>query len=291
MDIAVCGHRPYIPAMTNRHTPASASGPDTEDPDDGAPDTSGPDTIKGAQTLMRALDILDEVIDGPIRAADLARKLGINRTTAHRLVHALRMRDYLSVTPEGYALGPKLLQMGASASEQTDYVRIARPRMEALSSQTGFCVFIGNREGNWSRHLDRITGRQRLRVATAPGDRRPIAETGLGKALLLDDGEANWKKLWKQAHSDATSEAEVNAFLERMRIFKTEELVRHDSELGDGVRSIAAPVRNAHGAIVVAISIASAASYLTDDIIDDLAARVKQCADDVSSALGWRPER
>jgi DNA-binding IclR family transcriptional regulator len=202
-------------------------------------------TVKGAQTLMRALDILDEVIDGPIRAADLARKLGMNRTTAHRLAHALRTRDYLSVTPDGFALGPKLLQLGVLASEQTDYVRIARPRMEALSSTTGFCVFIGNREGNWSRHLDRVTGRQRLRVATAPGDRRPIAETGLGKALLLDESEATWKKLWKQAYPERTSDEELAAFLERMRGYKGEGLVRHDSEAGDGVRSIAAPVRNA----------------------------------------------
>jgi DNA-binding IclR family transcriptional regulator len=256
-------------------------------PEDAAPESS----VKGAQTLMRALDILDEVIDRPIRAADLARKLGMNRTTAHRLAHALRTRDYLSVTPEGFALGPKLLQLGVLASEQTDYLRVARPRMEALSADTGFCVFIGNREGNWSRHLDRITGRQRLRVATAPGDRRPIAETGLGKALLIDDTEASWKKLWKQAHAEAVTDEEVAAFLERMRRYKAEGLVRHDSELGDGVRSIAAPVRNAHGAVVVAISIASAASYLTDDIIDDLAARVKHCADEVSAALGWRPAR
>lgn len=259
------------------------------DADSAADANSTEGSVKGAQTLMRALDILDEVIDGPIRAADLARKLDMNRTTAHRLAHALRTRDYLSVTPEGFALGPKLLQLGVLASEQTDYVRIARPRMEALSSQTGFCVFIGNREGNWSRHLDRITGRQRLRVATAPGDRRPIAETGLGKALLLDDSEASWKKLWKQAHADAGTDEDIEGFLARMRIYKAEGLVRHDSELGDGVRSIAAPVRNARGAIVVAISIASAATYLTDDIIDDLAARVKLCADDVSAAIGWRP--
>ena len=46
--------------------------------------------VKGTQTLMRALDIMDEVIDGPIRAADLARKLGMSKTTAHRLVQALR---------------------------------------------------------------------------------------------------------------------------------------------------------------------------------------------------------
>ncbi|WDF73960.1 IclR family transcriptional regulator [Novosphingobium sp. KACC 22771] len=255
-----------------------------------APEDKGADsnTVKGAQTLMRALDILDEVIDGPIRAVDLARKLGMNRTTAHRLAHALRTRDYLAVTPDGFALGPKLLQLGVLASEQTDYVRIARPRMEALSTQTGFCVFIGNREGNWSRHLDRVTGRQRLRVATAPGDRRPIAETGLGKALMLDDSEASWKKLWKQAHADSGTEADLDDFLNRMRAYKDEGLVRHDSELGDGVRSIAAPVRNARGAICVAISIASAAHYLTDDIAAELADKVKQCADDVSAAIGWR---
>jgi DNA-binding IclR family transcriptional regulator len=252
-------------------------------------ETTPTDTVKGAQTLMRALDILDEVIDGPIRAADLARKLGMNRTTAHRLAHALRTRDYLSVTPDGFALGPKLLQLGVLASEQTDYVRIARPRMEALSQQTGFCVFIGNREGNWSRHLDRVTGRQRLRVATAPGDRRPVAETGLGKALLLDEPESSWKKLWKLAHPDTPTDEHLSAFVEAMRGYKARGLVQHDSELGDGVRSIAAPVRNARGAICVAISIASAAHYLTDDIVDDLAQRVKQCAVEVSASIGWRP--
>jgi hypothetical protein len=97
------------------------------DKDDAPEDTATETSVKGAQTLMRALDILDEVIDRPIRAADLARKLGMNRTTAHRLAHALRTRDYLSVTPEGFALGPKLLQLGVLASEQTDYLRVARP--------------------------------------------------------------------------------------------------------------------------------------------------------------------
>ena len=281
-------------SMVNKKSISEQSSERTADHDtlieSASSDNAGTDnTVKGAQTLMRALDILDEVIARPIRAADLARKLGMNRTTAHRLAHALRTRDYLSVTPEGFALGPKLLQLGVLASEQTDYVRIARPRMEALSAQTGFCVFIGKREGNWSRHLDRVTGRQRLRVATAPGDRRPIAETGLGKALLLDDSEASWKKLWKLAHNEDGPPVALEYFLERMHGYQAEGLVRHDSELGDGVRSIAAPVRNARGAIVVAISIASAAHYLTDDIAEDLVARVKQCAEEVSAAIGWQP--
>jgi DNA-binding IclR family transcriptional regulator len=244
---------------------------------------------KGAQTLMRALDILDQVIGGPVRAADLARTLGMSRTTTHRLAHALRSRDYLSATQDGFALGPKLLQLGALATEQADYVRVARPYMELLSERTGFCVFVGKREGDWSRHLERITGRQRLRVSTAPGDRRPIAETGLGKALLLDDDDASLDRLYRESKDGKLPAKQVANWVAAMHAHQERGMVQHESDLGDGVRSIAVPVRDAKGHVVVAISIASAAHYLTDDIIDGLADQLRSTAANVSAALGYQP--
>lgn len=243
--------------------------------------------VKGAQTLMRALDILDKVIAGPVRAVDLARQLDMSKTTAHRLAHALRSRDYLSVTRDGFSLGPKLLQLGALAEEQTDYVRLAHPMIEKLSEETGFCTFVGQREGEWSRHLDRVTGRQRLRVATAPGDRRPIAETGLGKALILDEDEASLRSLYQKSRNGAATEAETQQWVAMMNEHKSRQLVLHDSELGDAVRSIAAPVRNARGQICIAISIASAGYYLTDEIIPELAEKVRDCASAISAAAGY----
>lgn len=244
--------------------------------------------VKGAQTLMRALDILDEVIAGPVRSSDLARKLDMSKTTAHRLSQALRSRGYLSTTPEGLALGPKLLQLGALASEQIDFVRVARPYMEALSDQTGFCVFLGKREGDWSRHLERITGRQRLRVATAPGDRRPIIETGLGKALLLDDDRTSLERLYRSVEAPQTSQPTLQGWVEEMQDHARRGTVLHESALGDGVRSIAAPVRDAKGRICVAVSIAGAALYLTDMVMSDLASQVRDCAASISGAIGVR---
>lgn len=247
--------------------------------------------VKGAQTLMRALDILDEVIAGPVRAADLARKLDMSKTTTHRLAQALRSRDYLSATQEGFALGPKLLQLGAHASEQMDYARVARPYMEILSDRTDFCVFVGKREGDWSRHLDRVTGRQRLRVSTAPGDRRLIAETGLGKALLLDEDQDSLKRLYQLSQEQAVSPSDMNAWVAAMGEHARRGVVLHESALGDGVRSIAAPVRDAKGKICVAISIAGAALYLTDDVMRDLAEQVRQTAVSISAAIGYRTGR
>lgn len=246
--------------------------------------------VKGAQTLMRALDILDAVIDGPIRTTDLARRLGVSKTTAHRLVQALRSRNYLAVTPEGLALGPKLLHLGRLATEQIDYVRVARPFMETLSERTGICVFLAKREGDFSRHLERVTGTQRLRVATAPGDRRPVAETGLGKTLLLDESEEEWERLYRAARGETVTAAALKRFIAQMREAKEAGSLIHDSELGDGVRSIAAPVRDSFGKICVAISIASAAFYLADRDIDKLRAAVVETADQISEALGYRSD-
>ncbi|MFM6932125.1 MAG: IclR family transcriptional regulator [Novosphingobium sp.] len=243
--------------------------------------------VKGAQTLMRALDILDEVLLGPIKSGDIARKLGMSKTTAHRLAHALKSRDYLTITSDGFTLGPKLLQLGAMAESQTDLVRLARPLLEALSEDTGFCSFAGQREGDWSRHLDRVNGNQRLRVATIPGDVRPIAETGLGKALLLDEGEETWRRLHGISRQGRVTEAEINRWIARMRDAKMRQLIDHDSELGDGVHSIAAPVRNAKGRIVMAISIAGAAQYYGNADTEQLAARVSAAAKAISSLAGY----
>lgn len=246
--------------------------------------------VKGAQTLMRALDILDAVIDGPVRTTDLARRLEVSKTTAHRLVQALRSRNYLAVTPEGLALGPKLLHLGRLATEQIDYVRVARPFMEALSEETGICVFLAKREGDWSRHLERVTGSQRLRVATAPGDRRPVAETGLGKTLLLDESEEEWERLYRFAFGKTVTAEGLGRYLDQMRKAKADGSLVHDSQLGDGVRSIAAPVRDSYGKICVAISIASAAFYMADEDIAKLRAAVVRTADRISESLGYRKD-
>ncbi|MDG5489744.1 IclR family transcriptional regulator [Sphingomonas sp. BGYR3] len=253
-----------------------------------AADATKGNEAKGAQTLMRALDILDQVIMGPVKAVDLSKKLALSKTTTHRLVQALKSRDYLSLTRDGYALGPKLLHLGTLVSMQIDYVAVARPFMEQLSQQTGFCVFVGKREDDHSRHLERVTGRQRLRVATSPGDKRFISETGLGKALLLDEDAAILEKLFRQSQPKA-DKAQVSAWLASMGEHRRRGIVLHESEAGDGVRSIAAPVRDANGQIVIALSIASAAHYLTDDVMRDLAEKVRITAAEISMALGWRP--
>jgi DNA-binding IclR family transcriptional regulator len=154
-------------------------------------------TPLGSQTLLRGLDVLDAVVDGPIPLAELALKLGLTRSTTHRLANALIDRHYLSFTPRlGYQFGPKLLELGFLAQRQADVVQIARPHLERLAAQTEDTVHLGILDAERALYLDKISGRRRVAISSRVGDRQPLTSTGLGKALLLDDNPARWQALF-----------------------------------------------------------------------------------------------
>ncbi|MEP9401006.1 IclR family transcriptional regulator [Sphingomonas sp. VNH70] len=245
---------------------------------------------RGTQTLMRGLDLVEALRDTPLRVAELARVLGLTRTTTHRLAAALVERGYVAPAEKGaLTLGPMLLQLGFTAHRRIDMVRVARARMEALSADTGLCVFLGRREGDHSLHLDRAAGRQRLEVSTRPGDRRPVAQTGLGKALLFDEDKATLAELHRAA-APAASAAATAAWVADMRANARRGHVIHDSVGNDGIRSIAAPIRDVTGGIVAAIGIPTAAQYLTDDKVAIIGPKVAATAAAISRDLGYESD-
>ncbi len=254
------------------------------------PPTDTAAASRGTQTLMRGLDLVEALRDEPQRVAELARTLGLSRTTTHRLAAALVERGYVAQRERGLlTLGPTLLQLGFTAHRRIDIVRVARTRMEALSADTGLCVFLGRREGDHSLHLDRAAGRQRLEVSTRPGDRRPVAQTGIGKALLFDEDDATLARLYREAAKGTIDDPAAADWVADMRANADRGHVIHDSVGNDGIRSVAAPIRDVSGDIVAAIGIATAAQYLTDDRVVTVGPQVAATATAISGDLGFDP--
>lgn len=240
---------------------------------------------RGSQTLVRGLDLIDIVTERPMRVAELSERMGLTRITTGRIVKAFLDRGFLASTADGgVGLGRELLRLGQLAREQTDILRLARPPIEALSARIGLCVFLGRREGDLALHLDRVAGRQRLEVATRPGDRRSIVETGLGKALLLDDDEASWVRLLAQS-DQAPPAAE---WIAEMRGHVRDGIVLHRSDETGHTRSVAAPIRDASGGIAAAISVATATQYLDDARMQEILPDVRRTAAEIGAMLGWR---
>ena len=67
----------------------------------------------GTQAVMRAIDILVAVGDGPISLPDLVARVNIPKPTCHRIATALAERGLLSTSGRsGYRLGPLLRDLG-----------------------------------------------------------------------------------------------------------------------------------------------------------------------------------
>jgi DNA-binding IclR family transcriptional regulator len=241
----------------------------------------------GSQTLLRGLDVLEAVASGAVSLVELAEKLDLTRSTAHRLASALVERRYLSFVPrEGYTLGSKLLELGYGARQQMNLTRLAREHLEALSASSEDTVHLGALENDRALYLDKIPGRRRVEIGSRVGEQQPVTSTGLGKALLLDQPEERWQQLYAIEQGKTNTE-HYKTWLKRMRVYAKQGHAFDLEENEDQIRCVSAPIREAGGRVIAAISLSSAAQYMSDARMASLASDVKSTANAISRQLGW----
>jgi DNA-binding IclR family transcriptional regulator len=255
MQVAIAP--PAVDAFPEAPAPAEASG---------KPERS-------SQTLTRALDILDAVRGGPIGLPDLERQLGLSRSTVHRLASALVERRLLSHDQrKGYRLGPRLMDLGFLAQEAIDLAAVAQPTLDAISQRTDDATNLAIRDGDDVVYVARSASRRRVVVRHRIGDRNRIADTALGRALLLDAPSNVWAEYFPP---------------EERKLAIEDRFTRHVDAEGDRICCVASPIRDASGAIVAALSLSSIPQYMTAERLEQAGQCVIEGADAISRRLGW----
>ena len=242
----------------------------------------------GSQTLLRGLDVIDVVAEGPIKLGELAARLGLTRSTTHRLASALAARRYLLFVPHsGYSLGPKLLELGFPVRDELDLPRIAAPHLERLALLTEDTVHLGVLEQGHVLYLDKVPGKRRINIRSSIGELQPVTSTGLGKALILDLDEDAWIELFRAERAARRGKMNLPEWLERMRRYVRAGFAFDVEENEDQIRCVAAPIRDVAGRTIAAISISSAAQYMSDHRMQTLSKDVVGTARRISEDLGW----
>src|SRR3954468_20829433 len=128
-----------------------------------------------------------------LRVAEAADLLGVARSTAHRLLSALRRRGFVTQDrPNGaYRPGPALYEIGLAAVSRIDIRRVARPVLEQLREETQETASLAVLEGTTVRFLDCAESGRSVRVGNRTGVVRPAHASAVGKAILagLSDEE------------------------------------------------------------------------------------------------------
>ncbi len=252
-----------------------------------------------SKSLVRGLAILSSFSRARplIGVSELARELGLTRSTAHRYVATLLRLGYLrqDAATRKYRLGPRVLDLGLAALESMELRELATPALRRLCAGTGYTTNLAILDGVDVVHIERIRSptQRHVDLDVRVGSRLPAYCTSLGKVLLAFLPEPERTRTLERVSyrrlgpNTLTDRAALEAELERVR---RADLAVNNEELAPGLRSIAAPVRNRTGEVVAAVNLAAHHSLGSlDELVARLAPAVRQAALEISSEIGYRP--
>lgn len=245
------------------------------------------------QSVDRAVAILDVLAsEGWKAGAEVARELGVHRSTALRLLatlerHGLVERDRRTAK---YRLGGRLVQLASAARGEADLRSASRPVCEALARAVGETVTLDVLAGDEILPIEQATGSTSVVSVNWLGTRSPAHCTASGKVILAFGPESERARylarpLERRTAHTVTDRSELDAQLNGARATG---YARTDEELEVGLSAIAAPVRMAGGEVVGAIDVSGPAHRFGPAQSAEIATRCVEAADDLSHRLGYR---
>lgn len=243
------------------------------------------------EKTIRIIDYLATCSEGAT-LAELARELGIPKTTAFRILATLRKFGYAAPVPgtQRVALGPSLVHIGLSAFRRLDLVTLAQPIMQALMEELGETVKLSALGPDGKVYcIDRVEPNTGMKLSVAIGSVAPIHAGGASKVLLahLPPGKRKAilsEPLPRYTVYTITDPVELEAELERIR---REGYALDQQEYAEGVEAVAAPVRDSFGRVVAALSVAYISSPTKREQRGHWVQRVMEAAGLISSHLGY----
>lgn len=250
--------------------------------------------LSSVATAIRLLKAFSED-EEEIGVSALAQKLGVAKSTVHRLAVTLVAEGLLEQNPENerYRLGLGLFGLGTLVRRRMNLSFEARPFLFDLRERTGETLLLGVPSETEVMYIYNLESNQALRMRSDIGVRRPGYCTAVGRAIFAFAPDAVVDRLLaeplvRRTPSTIVEPARLRAILAevRMRGFAVE-----DEESEPGIRCIAAPVRNAADAVIGAVGIAGPSQRLSLAGLQALSGPLIESVEAISRRLGHRATR
>ncbi len=252
-----------------------------------------PLAVPGTQTILRAVTLLKAFSDERPEwgLTDIARSVGLNKTTAFRLLNALESQGLLARNPrtDQYRLGPETIALGARALRSNDLRTASHAILRELADAVSETATLEVLEGANVLILDEFAGPSLVGTSASIGTRWPSHATSTGKVLLaeLSTVERNRmlpRRLTRMTGRTITDRASLTRELARVR---SRGFATAVEELEPGYVAVGAPVRNHDGRVVAGLSIGGPSARLTAARVVAVIPIVQRAAKEVSRRLGF----
>jgi IclR family KDG regulon transcriptional repressor len=226
------------------------------------------------QSVSHALDVLEEFrgdVD-ELGVTELSKKLKLHKNNVFRILATLQSRNYIEQdkTNENYRLGVRCLELGQTFIQQRGMLKQAKPILQELAEKTGETSYMSILRGN---------------------DVMPAHATAAGKALVAFESEEDLRKRFGaelKAYTTKTFRTFEDLYRDIERV-REKGFATDLEEFEEGLRCIAAPVRDYTRKVIGALSVSGPAHRLTDDMVQTaINGEVTRLAKELSTRLGFR---
>jgi IclR family acetate operon transcriptional repressor len=271
-------HRQTLPARRGR-IPAADSGSATAH----------------VQSLTRGLTILEKLseIEGGATLTDIAQRVGLAASTAHRLLNTLEKMHYVHQDGElgVWTIGLKAFTVGSAFVSHRDFAIQSHSYLRRLMDQSGETANLSILDGYDVVFIAQVQCREIMRMLVKLGSRHPIHASGSGKAILAalpdDMVQDILAKHGLPRHTEHTI-VTPDGLWSAIKLIRRHGYAYDDEEHALGLRCVAAAVYDEYSEPLGAISLAGPLSRLTDERIRALGPLVARTAAEITARMGGK---
>jgi DNA-binding IclR family transcriptional regulator len=251
-----------------------------------APVAEAKNPIQVIERMMKLLDVLSYYHD-PVGLKQLALETGLHPSTAHRILAAMAASGFVErADPGTYRLGIRLLELGNLVKSRINIRDSAMPQMQALHEKIGESVNLGVRQGDEIVYVERTSsGRSSVRVVHLVGARAPLHVTAAGKLYLAEFSKDELREYARRTGLPGltpTSITTLPALEKEIERVRRHGVAYDNEEIEQGLRCVAAPVRDDTGDLVAGLSVSAPAERYNAE----WAPLLRSTAEAVSAAIG-----
>jgi len=228
-------------------------------------------------SVKKALELLDHfTVERPeLSLAEISREVDAHKSSVFRVLTTLKAAGFLEKDPLSgkYRLGLKILDLAGRVWGRYDIRQIATPYMEELARETGEVIHLAVLDGSDIVYLEKKGQGQVLTVATRLGGRNPAYASSMGKILLADLSKSELKAIFgrgKLKKLTPNTIDEIPKLIEELARIREQGFALDNEETFPGIRCVGAPIRDAGGKVVAAVSVTVPAQRMDDKRVREL---------------------
>lgn len=251
--------------------------------------------MQTVQSIERALDILQVFThqEHELGIVEICKRSGLSKGTGHRIVYTLIARGFLSQNKQNgkYSLGPRAFEVGSIALSNMEIKKVAQPYLQELREVTGETVHLVVRENMEVLYVDKVESSRTIRMSSFVGQRMPMHCTAVGKVLLAGLPITEVKNICTIKGMPGVTPRTITSFdtlAEELEKVKLQGFALDDEENEEGLRCIAAPIKDHSGDIIAAISISAPVMRLEENMVQETAEQIMKISKEVSFQMGFR---